>query len=150
MNHITNIKLSAILLYDLLRKADEINQGTRNISSYLRPCRQFDGVSAQRHFEIDERLVHQVRHVGHPGQRRERTPRQRPLDDAAAAPGAGNGDPREEKGPAHFGEADAGEVSSRSLPSMDRGISPIKTAWSRFDLTSLQADMTLSQLNPQS
>ena len=125
MNHITNINLSAFYSITCCeRQVKYVNQGTRDISSYLRPCRQFDGVSAQRHFEIDERLVHQVRHVGHPGQRRERTPRQRPLDDAAAAPGAGHGDPGEEEGPAHFGEADAGEVSRQCLhlPSLDRGI----------------------------
>ena len=35
--------------------------------NYLREGRQFNGVSVQRHLSIDERLVHQVRHIGHPG-----------------------------------------------------------------------------------
>ena len=77
-----------------------------NLCYDLQERRQFNGVSVERHFEVDERLVQQEGQVGQPGQRPERPPRQRRRHDAPAATRAGRGHPRQEEGPARFGEAD--------------------------------------------
>ena len=63
-------------------------------------------MSVERHLEVDERLVQQEGQVGHPGQRPQRPPRQRRRHDAPAATRAGRSHPREEEGPARFGEAE--------------------------------------------
>ena len=77
-----------------------------NLCYDLQERRQFNGVSVERHLEVDERLVQQEGQVGHPRQRPERPPRQRRRHDPPAAPRADHGHPREEEGPARFGEAE--------------------------------------------
>ena len=68
----------------------------------------------------------------HPGQRREKPPRQQPLDEAPATPRAGNSDPGEEEGPAHFGET-AGQVSRQQcLPDLGSVSYGLKISRVRF------------------